>query len=279
MKDWFTHELHPLCTLFPRMAGAEFDALVADIAANGLQNPIVLHDEMVLDGGNRYRACQAAGVEPRFIQFSGDSAVQFVLSANLHRRHMSTGQQAAIVASAQDWAKANAHGGERASAHGEHLKDSTKERAKQSGASVTTQRRADAVAKADPEMAGKVARGEVPLSEAVSEVAPQLAPRKVAPIVTQVQPPANDDLREQINDLASMLEEVRADNESMVRVFEADDKVTAALAEAKRYREQLRIVESRITGLTNERNEAIRQARMWQRRCEKLEKSGANLAA
>jgi len=102
---------------------------------------------------------------------------------------------------------------------------------------------------------------------------------KPAPVITQVQPPANDELREQINDLASMLEEVRADNESMVRVFEADDKVTAALAEAKRYREQLRIVESRITGLTNERNEAIRQARMWQRRCEKLEKSGANLAA
>lgn len=102
---------------------------------------------------------------------------------------------------------------------------------------------------------------------------------KPAPVVTQVQPPANDELREQINDLASMLEEVRADNESMVRVFEADDKVTAALAEAKRYREQLRIVESRVTGLTNECSEAKRLARMWQKRCEKLEKSGANLAA
>ena len=31
------YELHPLCTLFPRLSGTEFDALVGDIAANGLR--------------------------------------------------------------------------------------------------------------------------------------------------------------------------------------------------------------------------------------------------
>lgn len=36
--------------------------------------------------------------------------MSFVLSANLHRRHMTAGQQAAIVASAQDWAKAHPRG-------------------------------------------------------------------------------------------------------------------------------------------------------------------------
>lgn len=276
MKDWFTHELHPLCTLFPRMAGADFDALVADITANGLQNPIVLHDGMILDGGNRYRACQVADVEPRFVQFSGDSIVSFVLSANLHRRHMSAGQQAAIVSAAKDWANAQTHGGARRGDQGATLHlETAKDRAAESGASIRTQKMADKVAKASPELAKQVAHGEISLPQAVREVSPP----KPAPVITQVQPPASDELREQIGELASMLEEVRADNDSMVRVFEADDKLTAALAEAKRYREQLRIVESRVTGLTNEKNEAIRQAKMWQRRCEKLEKSGANLAA
>jgi hypothetical protein len=260
------------------MSGAEFDALVADIAANGLQNPIVLHDEMVLDGGNRYRACQVAGVEPRFVQFSGGSIGQFVLSANLHRRHLSTGQQATIVASVKDWDKAHAHGGNRRGDQGATLHlETVKDRAAESGASVRTQKMADKVARESPELARQVAHGHKTLPQAVREVSPPKA--KPAPVVTQVQPPASDELREQISELAAMLEEVRADNESMVRVFEADDKVTAALAEAKRYREQLRIIESRVTGLTNEKNEAIRQARMWQRRCERLEKSGANIAA
>ena len=44
--------------------------------------------------------------EPFFKSFDGDSIVGFVLSANLHRRHMTPGQQAAIVASAQDWSQA-----------------------------------------------------------------------------------------------------------------------------------------------------------------------------
>ena len=97
-----TYELHPLCTLFPRLQGAEFDALRDDIKSNGLRDPIVLHEGMILDGGNRYRACVEAGVEPAFTTFGGASIVSFVLSANLHRRHMTPGQQAAIVAAAQD---------------------------------------------------------------------------------------------------------------------------------------------------------------------------------
>jgi len=88
------------------MSGGEFSALVEDIRANGLRTPITLHDGLILDGGNRYRACIEAGVEPTFEKFSGSSLVGFVLSSNLHRRHMTAGQQAAIVASSQDWAKA-----------------------------------------------------------------------------------------------------------------------------------------------------------------------------
>ena len=64
MRQTEVLELHPLCTLFPRVQGAEFDALVADIKTNGLRQPITLHNGMILDGGNRYAACVAAGMEP-----------------------------------------------------------------------------------------------------------------------------------------------------------------------------------------------------------------------
>lgn len=172
-----TYELHPLCTLFPRMGENEYETLKNDIAANGLQQPIILHEGMILDGGNRYRACVDAGIKPTFKEYKGDSIVQFVLSANLHRRHLSAGQQAAIVASAQDWANAQPVGGTGANQHTNKEQtgnvaglQTVADRAAQSGASERTQRMADKVAKADPELAKKVARGEVSLPKAAAKV-------------------------------------------------------------------------------------------------------------
>lgn len=170
-----TYDLHPLCTLFPRMSGGDFDSLVADIKVNGQREPIVIHDGMILDGGNRYRACLEAGVEPNTMKFGGGNIVSYVLSANLHRRHLSPGQQAAIVASAQDWADAHQRGGDRGNQYtGPKVQDctliSSEERAAQSGASLRTQKYADKVAKAAPDLAVKVAHGEISLPEAVKRV-------------------------------------------------------------------------------------------------------------
>lgn len=70
--------------------------------------------------------------------------------ANLHRRHLSAGQQAAIVSSAQDWNRANAQGQNKIT--GNVAGDTVADRAAQSGASERTQRMADKVAKASPDL-------------------------------------------------------------------------------------------------------------------------------
>lgn len=92
-------EFHPAANLFPLLVGAEYDALKADIAVNGQLEPIWLHpDGRILDGRNRYLACMDLGIEPRFRQWKGEgSAVQFVVSLNLHRRHLSASQRAALA--------------------------------------------------------------------------------------------------------------------------------------------------------------------------------------
>ena len=219
-----SYELHPLCTLFPRVTGAEFDGLVADIKAHGLRQPIVLHGGLILDGGNRYRACVEAGVEQVFQEFQGDNLVSFVLSANLHRRHLSAGQQAAIVASAQDWAKAQTVGKPK-SGNVTGLA-TVAERAAKSGASDKTQRMADKVAKADPELAKKVAHGEISLPKAVEKVAPQIAtkPSKTPKKAARQPEPANDaDTGQSIDEL---IEEIQKENEQLhaqLKAMEADD--------------------------------------------------------
>lgn len=236
-------ELHPLCTLFPRMVGDEFAALCADIRLNGLRLPIVMHDGMILDGGNRYRACLEVGVKPTFTKYAGDSVVAFVLSSNLHRRHMTAGQQAAIVASAQDWAKAQPVGKPAADAKRCNVAplDTAADRAAESGASLRTQKMADKVAKADPALAKQVAHGEVSLQKAATAVDEKAGKAKPAAKTTggkkkaKAEPAANDpDLESPSEMLADMLKDIDRLN-GLLAAADANDQKAEALKWRRAY--------------------------------------------
>lgn len=93
---------HPAAELFPMMSNTDLGPLVEDIDKHGLREPILVHQGLVLDGRNRLRACEIAGVEPRFIEWDGvGSPLAIVLSRNLHRRHLSEGQRAIVAARAK----------------------------------------------------------------------------------------------------------------------------------------------------------------------------------
>ena len=90
---------HQFADLFPMMPEADLDAMASDIKANGLRDPIVILGGYILDGRNRYKACEKAGVEPKFEHFPLDGdALAFVLSKNLKRRHLTDSQRAMVAA-------------------------------------------------------------------------------------------------------------------------------------------------------------------------------------
>lgn len=108
MKSWIDREkerqYHSIADLFPLMQGDEFEQLKTDIAANGLQEAIWLHpDGSIIDGRNRHRACIEVEVEPpHFKTWNGEgSLVSFVVSMNLHRRHLTSSQRAVIALDAE----------------------------------------------------------------------------------------------------------------------------------------------------------------------------------
>lgn len=96
---------HPLSAAFPAMSADDFAALVEDIKVNGQREPVIVFEGMVLDGWHRYSACVQAGIEPqRFTFDASKDPVAFVLSQNLHRRHLSASQRAAAVVACAEWA-------------------------------------------------------------------------------------------------------------------------------------------------------------------------------
>jgi N6-adenosine-specific RNA methylase IME4 len=93
-------KFHPLATIFPMMAADALDLLAADIKEHGLQEPVTVYEDKILDGRNRARACEAAGVELRTAPLpEGVNPRAFIISENLHRRHLSASQIAMVVAS------------------------------------------------------------------------------------------------------------------------------------------------------------------------------------
>jgi len=94
-------EYHPYSNIWPLLDGDDFEKLKADIKVNGLRMNLITYQGKLLDGRNRERACEAAGVPARYAAAqvkTDDEALDLVISLNEHRRHLSIEQKAFAAA-------------------------------------------------------------------------------------------------------------------------------------------------------------------------------------
>jgi uncharacterized protein (DUF4415 family) len=166
------YSIHPAADLFPMMKDDELDALAADIKANGQQQPIAVHRDLVLDGRNRLAACSRAGVNPIYQEVETDNPIAFVISANIHRRHLTTRQRAAIAAEL-----ANMKSGTRTDlpsfdrrSESEPVTSAT-QAAELMGVSTSSVERAKKTMRDDPEAHEAAKRGEKPREQMTSKAA------------------------------------------------------------------------------------------------------------
>jgi len=118
-RDWLP--VHPAAELFPLMSEAELKELGEDIKQNGLREaPAITTSKKLLDGRNRLDAMEAAGIPFKFV-FGPDcgwgmigwgennsarpltivpdsDAYAYVVSANIHRRHLTGEQKRDLIA-------------------------------------------------------------------------------------------------------------------------------------------------------------------------------------
>lgn len=101
------HEVHAAAALFPMIGDAEWPSFVDDIRTNGQRKKIVRirvgPSWLILDGRNRLRACLELKIEPEFRIFGeetsdGADPIAFVVSENVHRRHLNETQRAFVGA-------------------------------------------------------------------------------------------------------------------------------------------------------------------------------------
>lgn len=105
-------ERHPLSAVFGDIETDDFLELKASIKDNGLIDPTIwVYENKVLDGWNRKSAVleldeefdSNLAAELEFKEFDGSEPVKWVMGRNMHRRHLSASQRAAIVLSAFEW--------------------------------------------------------------------------------------------------------------------------------------------------------------------------------
>lgn len=103
LDDWSTDSIklpaHAATSIFPAMGEAEFQELKADIAKNGLRQPILVYRNQVIDGRERMRACSELGIEPQYkaVDVTEKTVAEYIVSMNLKRRHLNDSQRAMVA--------------------------------------------------------------------------------------------------------------------------------------------------------------------------------------
>lgn len=161
-------EHHEAAALFPMMSEVELLSLKEDIRANGQAEPIRLLGGKILDGRNRELVCNELGIKPTWLELpENTNPYQYVVSHNLHRRHLNESQLAMVAARLANLPN---HRPQKEVATGGHLPEepvSIPEAAEMVGAKRTSMQRAKAIIKnCVPEIVAMVDSGELKLGTA-----------------------------------------------------------------------------------------------------------------
>lgn len=213
-KEWIgEYPVHPVASLFPMIDDDALNALAEDIKKSGQREPIIvayldeamIDEPVVIDGRNRHAACKLAGIEPEFKfvmslndrELSPQVIADWIISHNLHRRHLTTSQKAMVgqgylsylkeeAKKRQDAGRVNSHASRRGElvgqnsaqpTGGEYSSRSAVQAGKIVGVSHASIKDADFVVKNDPELAQQVRDSKVTVSAAAKRIREALNPK------------------------------------------------------------------------------------------------------
>lgn len=267
-------KFHPYSEIFPLLDTSELDALTADIKSFGLREKIWVYQGKVLDGRNRFLACQKAKVRPQYRTFKGTDAgaLALVVSTNIQRRHLNASQLAmasARLATLRDGQRSDRVEGVSIETASEVI-----------GASAGSTKRARKVLdKGSAALVRAVDSGEIPVSRAAAVV--ELPKKEQLKAATQKPVASESDDAERANwepedDESERLTAIEREQEaSLQKWLDADDKLAAAHTEIKRLAAEVAVLKISRDGYLNRCGEQARIIKSLRNKLAKLEKSAA----
>ena len=213
-KEWIgEYPVHPVASLFPMIDDESLNALAEDIKKNGQREPIIvayldeamIDEPVVIDGRNRHAACKLAGIEPEFKfvmslndrELSPQVIADWIISHNLHRRHLTTSQKAMVGQGYLEFLRAEAKkrqldgarkgaevtnsggrvGQKSAQPEDDYSTRSTEQAGKIVGVSRASIKDADFVVTNEPALAQEVRDGKMAVSAAAKRIREKLNPK------------------------------------------------------------------------------------------------------
>ena len=205
---------HEYANIFPMMGDVDFENLKKDLEDNEFDKtrPIIIHENKILDGRNRFMACQELKIKPSFENFEGNDSLGFVISTNLNRRHLTESQRACISQDVLPFFEIEAK--KRMSAGGRGDKNVTPSKSREQvgkafNVGTTYISQAKKLKEVRPELFEQVKKGEKKLNEVMAKVTKEI---KIAELKEEVKEVKAEELNLYHGDCLVELDKVENDS-------------------------------------------------------------------
>lgn len=272
------YDQHPLSKAFPAMSSEEYESLKQSIDVIGVQNPIVIYEEMIIDGWHRYRAARELGMDCPVITMGLDVCPRdFVLAQNKMRRHITAAQLAMATTEVYRWHQV----GKPNSAGTAELSKTSKELAKIAGTGTRVIEQAKKIQRdAASQVQEAVKRGEIGLGKAVaiSKMPLESQVDAIAKPLPRSNPIEEPD--DEVGDFAPDEKELEETNASIKltlemaqKILDSDDPLAMLVEENRQLANEVKILTVSCNGYMNDAAALCKEANYWKRRAKKAERS------
>ena len=259
---------HALSKAFPVMTEAEYTALLENIREHGQRHPIITYQGQILDGFHRFRACVELRKDAYLKEYGGSDPAGYVLSSNLHRRHLSASQRAGAIVACNEW-RGGAGRPEKELRNVAQLPQTAAQMAET--AQVSPRTIVSAKTAHDAGFGKDVRDGKISVNTAAAKAKPP-EPKPEPKVKRELPTVPGPDLNAELDRLCNQLDDMRAELIELRAASHDEQLRNQARDEIAGLREALALEQQLHEALKAQRETVEHQINVWKTQCERLQR-------